>query len=299
MRFRLLHLLRPVLCAKELVKPEFFDRLEKYFNRMCTLQELNRHLFEATHMVYFYKIRSFSSLFFEIIASRKTSINLLKFRVFEDSKCLLCRVAYLEDKDLLMKQYKQEIMTTFNDTIIEPVAKSIEDSLRMKIHCMYIEKMKGENPIKEGVLDIKHLVNCEPLFLFGERVCIKTMLEERLSKQFYNLTAFNPKDWQTYEDMKCLAFHLYGLELQDNLLPPQKVEQGLDLIFLAKKLQEFVANYHFSLHTQVFFERTDDTKKSINAFGVAQAANSFHTHGIGIRNTVLNAVFKIVSKFRL
>jgi len=47
----------------------------------------------------------------------------------------------------------------------------------------------------------------------------------------------------------------------------------------------------------VFFERTDDTKKSINVFGVAQAANSFHTHGIGIRNTVLSTVFKTVSKY--
>ncbi|MDR3548352.1 MAG: hypothetical protein P4M11_08845 [Candidatus Pacebacteria bacterium] len=288
-----------MLCAKELVKPEYYDRLEKYFNRMCVLQDLNRYLFEATHLVYFYKIRSFSSLFFDIIANHKTAINMLKylFKVFEDSKCLLSRVAYLEEKDALMTQYKRELMATFNDTIIEPVAKSIEDSLRMKIHTMYIEKMRGENPLKEGTLDIKNLVNCEPLFLFGERVCIKTILEERLSRQFYNLTAFNPKDWQTYEDMKCLAYHLYGLNLQDNLLPPQKVEQGLDLIFIIKRLQEFVGNYHFSLHTQDFFERTDDTKKSINVFGVAQAANSFHTHGIGIRNTVLNSVFKIVSKY--
>ena len=281
-----------------MIKPEFYDRLEKYFGRMSVLQDLQKYLYDSTHLAYFYKIRSFSTLFFEVLAANKTNINLLKylFKAFEDSQRLLSRVAYLEEKDLLMKQYKSELITTFNEIIIEPTAKAIEDSLRLKIHSIYIEKMKGENPVKEGTLDIKHLINCEPLFLFGERISIKSILEERLTKRFYNLTAFNPKDWQTYEDMKCLAYHLYGLELQDNLLPPQKVEQGMDIIAIVKKLNDLVVNYHFSLHTQVFFERTDDTKKSINVFGVAQAANSFHTHGMGIRSTILKAAYRTISK---
>lgn len=29
-----------------------------------------------------------------------------------------------------------------------------------------------------------------------------------------------PIDWSTYEDMKCLAYHLYGIELKESLLPP-------------------------------------------------------------------------------
>ena len=220
---------------------------------MMALQDLQRSLYEATHLVYFYKIRSYSSLFFDVLSHNKTSIHLIKylFKAFEDSQRLLSRVAYLEEKDVLMTQYKKELMTTFQEIIIDPIVRTVEDSLRLKIHTYYIEKMKGENPIKDGVLDVKHLIKCEPLFLFGERISIKQIIEEQLTKRFYNLTAFNPKDWQTYEDMKCLAFHLYGLELQDNLLPPQKVEQGLDLIFIVKKLQDFVANYHFSLHTQV------------------------------------------------
>ena len=159
--------------------------------------------------------------------------------------------------------------------------------------------MKGYTPLKDDNLDVSNLLKCEPLFLFGERICIKTIIEERLSKTFYNLTTFNPKDWQTYEDMKCLAYHLYGIELQDSLLPPQKVEQGLDLIFIVKHLNEFVTNYHFSLHTQTFFETTSDTKRGIDVFGVAQAANSFHTHGVGIRNTVLNAICKLVFKYHI
>lgn len=219
-------------------------------------------------------------------------------RTFEDSTRLLHRVAYLE-QDILIAHYKSELLATLNETLIFPTIKLIEDALRLKIHTVYIEKMRGENPLKEGILDIKHLLNCEPLFLFGERISIRAIIEERLSKSFYKLTAFNPKDWQTYEDMKNLAYHLYGLELQESLLPPQKVEQGLDIIQIIKKLNEFVMTFHFSLHTQVFFERTDDTKRSINVFGVAQAANSFHTHGIGIRNTILNVGFNMVSKYIL
>lgn len=298
-RYRLLHLLRPILCAKEYCKGDYLEKLEKFFLRMTVLQDLHRYIFESTHIIYFYKIRSFSSLFFEVLSANKAYINLLKylFRAFEDSSRLLSRVAYLEDKDALLPQYKKELYATFEEILIVPVVKAIDDALRLKIHTLYIDKMRGYTPIKDDNLDINHFLKCEPLFFFGERISIKAIIEERLNKSFYNLTTFNPKDWQTYEDMKCLAYHLYGLELQDSLLPPQKVEQGLDLIFIVKHLTEFVANYHFSLHTQTFFERTNDTKKAIDVFGMPQAANSFHTHGIGIRNTVLNVVCKLVFKY--
>ena len=298
MRMQFLALVEPIVSAKEILKPECIEPLQRNLQKFKILQNLQKHLFEATHLTYFYKIRSFSSLFFQIVSSNKDCIYMLKyiFRTFEDSTRLLSRVVYLEDKDALMAYYKKEVMTTFDETIVSPIVKSIEDSLRLKIHMMYIAGIKGDNPVKDGILDIKQFLTCDPLFLFGERVSIKQTIEERLSKTFYNLTAFNPKDWQTYEDMKCLAYHLYGLELQDSLLPPQKVEQGLDIIYFVKHMQEFVTNYHYSLHTQVFFEITEDNKKSINVFGATQAANSFHTHGIGIYNTVLTAVFKIVSK---
>eukprot|EP00826_Nyctotherus_ovalis_P042278 TRINITY_DN432_c0_g1_i12.p1 TRINITY_DN432_c0_g1~~TRINITY_DN432_c0_g1_i12.p1 ORF type:complete len:216 (+),score=57.34 TRINITY_DN432_c0_g1_i12:140-787(+) len=173
------------------------------------------------------------------------------FRVLEDSRRLLNKVAYLEEKDQLMTQYKKEIMSMFVKEIIDPIVNKVSNSLRLKIHTYYIDKIRAENPYKEEYLDIKNIVSCDSLFLFGERINIKAMIEEKMTKQFYDISAFNPNDWQTYEDMKTLAFNLFGLELQDNLLPPQKLEQGMDIIAIVKKLRDFIPYYHFSIHTQV------------------------------------------------
>jgi len=257
-RYKFLKLMQPVLCAKELVRPDYFEKLEKYYERMLMIQNFQRNLYDATNMVYFYKIRSYSSLFFEVVFHHRMNIYLLKylFRAFEDSQRFLSRVSYLEEKDMLVAAYKKELINSFDEIIIDPVIRAIEDSLRIKVTTYLIERVKPENPVKDGTLDIKHLIKCDPLFLFGERISIKAIIEEKLTKRFYNLTAFNPKDWQTYEDMKCMALNLYGLELQDNLLPPQKLEQGLDIIMIVKKLNDFISNYHFSLHTQVYYKST-------------------------------------------
>jgi WASH complex subunit 7 len=254
-RLKFINLLYPVLSLKELVKADNQPSLKDCFQKMNLLSEFERTLYNVTHLNYFYKIRKYASVFFKLILEQKTSFHFMKylFRVFEDSRRLLNKVAYLEEKDQLMKQYKKEIMTTFTKEIIDPVVNKVSNSLRLKIHTYYIDKIKAENPLKEETLDIKNIVSCESLFLFGERINIKAIIEEEMTKQFYDISAFNPNDWQTYEDMKTLAYNLFGLELKDNLLPPQKLGQGMDIIAIVKEIRDFVPNYHFSIHTQVTY----------------------------------------------
>lgn len=257
-RLRFIHLLSPILSLKELVKAENQSVMEDCFSRMNVLSEFERTLYNVTHLDYFYKIRKYASMFFKLILQQKTSFHFMKylFRVLEDSRRLLNKVAYLEKKDQLMTQYKKEIMSMFVKEIIDPIVNKVSNSLSLKIHTYYIDKIRAENPYEEEYLDIKNIVSCDSLFLFGERINIKAMIEEKMIKQFYDISAFNPNDWQTYEDMKTLAFNLFGLELQDNLLPPQKLEQGMDIIAIVKKLRDFIPNYHFSIHTQVLLALT-------------------------------------------
>lgn len=294
---KFLSLLQPVLCSKELVKPKLHEPLVKYYERLVMLENLQKNLYYATHVVYFYKIRSYSFLFFEILSQNAVNVYLLKYllRAFEDSKRLLDRVAYLEEKDLLMKQYKSELLNTFHDTIISPLVETVEGALRARAEANYTVK-KEDNPMKDHTIDIKYFLKCEPLFLFGERISIGSTVEEQLTRRFYNLAAGNLSNWQLCEDMRCAARSLYGLAIQENLLPPKKTQQGLDVIDIAKKLQLFVGSYHYSLHTQAFFERISVDKDCINVFGVGQAVNSFCTHGMGIRSTVLSAIYKLVGR---
>jgi len=254
-RLKFINLFYPILSLKELTKPDTQPILEECFNKINLLSDFEKTLYNVTHLNYFYKIRKYAPMFFRLVLEQKINFHFMKylFRVLEDSRRLLNKVAYLEEKDLLMKQYKKEIMTMFIKEIIDPIVNKVGNCLRLKIHTYYIDKIKAENPLKEEVSDIKNIVSCDSLFLFGERINIKAIIEEKMTKQFYNISAFNPNDWQTYEDMKTLAYNLFGIELKDNLLPPQKLEQGLDIISIIKQLKDFIVNYHFSIHTQVIF----------------------------------------------
>jgi len=293
---KFLSLLKPILCSEELIKQKACSASIKFYERLMILENLQKNLYDTTHIPYFYKIRSYSFLFFEELSQSAMNLYLLKYllRAFEDSKRLLNRVAYLEEKDLLIKQYKAELLNTFHDTITSSLTKAIENSLRKRVNEYYKKKEIENNPMKNCTTEIKYLLKYEPLFLFGERINIKSIIEQTLTKRFYELTTTNIKSWELYEDMKCIAHSLYSLNIQDNLLPPKKLQQGLDLIFIVKNLHYFVSNYHYSLHIQVFFERI--TKESIEVFGVTQAVNSFNVHGMGIRNTVLRIICKSIKK---
>jgi WASH complex subunit 7 len=293
---KFLLLLKPILCSKELIKQKLYDPLLKYYEQLLILENLQKNQYNATHIVYFYKIRSYSFLFFEILSQSGANIYLLKYllRAFEDSKRLLNCVAYLEEQDLLIKEYKAELLNTFHDTIVSSLVEAIEKSLRERVEEYYKKSKVEDNPMSSHEIDIKYFLKCEPLFLFGERISIKSIIEQRLTKRFYELTASDVQNWQLCEDMKCIAYNLYSLTIQDNLLLPKKLQQGLDIISIIKRLQYFVLNYHYSLHTQVFFERI--SKGSIDVFGVTQAVNSFNIHGMGIRNTALSAIYKLVGR---
>ena len=150
--------------------------------------------------------------------------------------------------------------------------------------------------MQNGVKDFKRLLECGPLYLFGKIITIRDQAAQYMNKTFYNMTALSLRDWKTYEEMRSLAFHLYNLKLTDPYLPPQKLEQGIDILYIIRHLNEFVSFYYYSLHTQVFYERTNDINKNINVIGLYQVSNSLHTHGIGIINTLINAVYKFLIK---
>ena len=48
---------------------------------------------------------------------------------------------------------------------------------------------------------------------------------------FYKLTTLNLDNWQTYQQMRVLTKHKYGLNLHDVYIPNQNLEQGKDILF--------------------------------------------------------------------
>ena len=179
---------------------------------------------------------------------------------------------------------------------MDKIGRDIENQLRIKVHTILLEQIIPPNPMKEGVNDYKRFLSTEPLFIFGEKIILKDEIEKAMTQTFYNMTALAPRDWNTYEEMRSLASHLYNLKFIESYLPPKQLEQGTDLLEIIRKLGSFVSNYHYNLHTQAFFERTNEARKNINVIGVTQIAHSLHTHGIGISNTMVNSVYRFLIK---
>merc|ERR1712166_233817 len=69
---------------------------------------------------------------------------------------------------------------------------------------------------------------------------------------------------------------------------------GVDILMLLRETRNYVSNYHYNLHTQVFIERTSATKQ-VKTIGVNQMLYSIRTHGVGIMNTVMKKLFKFIS----
>jgi len=76
-------------------------------------------------------------------------------------------------------------------------------------------------------------------------------VENRLERNFYNLTTVALHDWKTYAEMRKLASVKFGLQLIDPNLPNQTLEQGMDALEIMRNLNAFVAGYRYNLNDQV------------------------------------------------
>ena len=90
--------------------------------------------------------------------------------------------------------------------------------------------------------------------------------------------------------MRLLAKEKYGILVQPSHLPNQTVEQGVDILFLLRNLQQFVGKYNYNLHTQIFIETMKETKQ-IKTISVNQMLFSIKTHGIGILGSAVNTFY--------
>ena len=133
------------------------------------------------------------------------------------------------------------------------------------------------------------------LYLFEKQISIRNEIKQYLSHIFYEMSALSPHDHKTYEHMRMLAMEKLGLNVLNSHLPSQQVEQGLDVMQLLRKTQQFVESYHYNLHTQVFFERTTETKQ-LKTIGVNQMVYSIRQHGVGILASGMNQLYKFMKK---
>ena len=205
----------------------------------------------------------------------------------------LMYIKYKENNGFdMVKQLRKSVIKVFEDEFLSILSKDIEDDLRKQIHRMFIE---GLNPPAFSDVNLNDYLKIKKFKLFDCVMDIKRYVEEYMNMTFYKMTTLNLNDWQTYQQMRVLAKHKYGLNLHDIFLPSQNLEKGKDILDIIRNLKTFTKKFTHNLNNQIFIQTVQDDEY-VNVLGAKQILNSLYTHGTGIVNSILNKAFSFISK---
>lgn len=205
----------------------------------------------------------------------------------------LMYIKYKENNGFnIVRILRKNILKLFENNFLKVLSKDIEDDLRKQIHRVFIE---GLNPPAFSEVNLNDYLKIKKFKLFDCVIDIKRFVEEHMNMIFYKMTTLNLNDWQTYQQMRVLAKHKYGLNLHEIYLPSQNLAKGKDILDIIRNLRSFTQKFTHNLHNQIFIEISQDSTFA-NVIGVKQILNSLYTHGPGIVNSVVNKAFGYISK---
>ena len=116
------------------------------------------------------------------------------------------------------------------ERIIDRVCGEVETQLRLTVHDQAGIQVNSRNPFKSPPVQIQNYLDLEPIQILDNQISIKHRVEEYLSRVFYNLTTVSLYNWRTYSEMRHLAEVRLSLDTVEDQLPPQTLEQGLDIL---------------------------------------------------------------------
>jgi WASH complex subunit 7 len=192
----------------------------------------------------------------------------------------------------MIKLLRKTSFETFEGYFLKKLAKEIEDDLRTVVHSSFIEGLESTS---YSDVNLNTYLNIKNFKFFDKVISIRRYIEEHLNMNFYKLTTLNLNNAQTYQKMRVLAKHKYGLNLHEVILPNQNLEQGKDILDIIRNLNKFAKSYTHNMHSQIFIE-INNGSSYINVIGVQQIINSLNTHGKGIVNSIINKAFGYISK---
>ena len=152
--------------------------------------------------------------------------------------CQLLSPKYLESQNEVEQYSSFVIDETLHSTLLVPICESIENNLRLHVYAKNIKELKPPNPRKErSNHHVLWFLEMPLLHVCGVSVDIKGYVQRHLESSFYNFSTIGLQDSQSYIEMSVLARDMYGLDLVDNCLPAGRVDQGIDLVAIAKDMK--------------------------------------------------------------
>ena len=279
--------------SKTPFKKDDFAEIENMVIMARKIRDWKYLMSKGTRCTFLYWVRSLVPIIFKHIFKKFHRFKRIRYvcQALHDPIQMLRNVKHLESPNIAINNYKNYITKTFDKVIVQNLCSMIEKDLRIQIHGILVPKLKQQNPLDEAVYDYINFLNIDDIILFENRINLKNKVSQYLSEKFYEMTALTPLDWKTYEHIRILAKETYNLDILETHLPSKTTDQNVDILQLVRNIHKFCTNYHYNLHTQVFIERTGETKQ-IKTVGIGQMLNSLRTHGFGFLNSAVNTIYK-------
>ena len=223
-RLILLRLGLNVLSAQSFCKPEEIVSVENKITRMEALCEWQKRLRSACDCTVLYWHPEVLPVVLADAFTLHTDANKIPLilQAFSDAGYMLQASCHLtvEARSALVSGFTKKIHTTLQETVITPLCREIEVALRLHQHSCHLQHMKhAAVPKRSKVRPLRRFLELGPLRILDDIVDIKQSVKEYLEKEFYNMTVLSLHDWNTYGEMRDIAFQNYGLTIAKTRLP--------------------------------------------------------------------------------
>ena len=279
--------------AKEMLEENDYDLININLWKLELINQLSREIRRCCDCSFLYLYQNIFPTAFKFIYNDRPKRLYFFMMAINDIEIPLYYIKYKENNGIdLIKLLRKTTFETFENSFLKRLSKEIEDDLRIQVHSSFIE---GLESAAYSDINLNSFLKIKNFKLFDKVIDIRRYIEEDLNMSFYKLTTLNLNNWQTYQQMRVLAKHKYGLNLHEVYLPNQNLEQGKDILEIIRNLPKFTKNYIHNMHSQIFIEIPKESSY-INIIGVQQIINSLYTHGKGIINSIINKAFGYISK---
>ncbi|VDK70090.1 unnamed protein product [Litomosoides sigmodontis] len=271
------------------------EKMDELLLRLETLLSFGNIISRTCNCSFLFWHRSFIAAYFSAVIEDSKSRPELFFAAINDIETILG-----SDENALDIKVKEsirdELYELYEKLYLKKLCEAVETDLRLTVHShLQLDDRTPKDPMHDANMRLVNLLEIPAVELFDRLIDVKRYVEEYLESTFYNLTAVALHDSNTYMAMSLLAKQKYNLILCQSRLPFQKLDQGPDVLFIARNIDSFVENYDYNLNEQFFIEK-DSKGKQLTILTAEHVVNSIRTHGMGIMHTTINHAYQFLKK---
>jgi len=210
------------LCQNSVFKPEQIEKVQMLYQRISVITNWEMNARRATRCRFIYWHKILNPVFLGHIVANKMRLNQMNYYLMalQDPIEMLANARHLSSPQIAIDNYKKDIYECFSKSVVFPICQKVEEELRTQMSQVLIPNMKQTNPLREATTDIQRWAWMNDLYLFEKKISIRGEIREYLSQIFYEMNAYWPHDYRTYEHIRVYCHEKLNIEVLRSHFPP-------------------------------------------------------------------------------